>query len=537
MEIFSRSKIIKLSGRVNVIKGRTIRAPPEKANFKNLKQKQELRELIVHQQREIDRELMSGYIKKSPRGFELLKARQRAEQAKKGFVRHQKIEVINENDFKGWKKKAKAQQKQRDQYYREQMWDKRTAQKKIYANDILKYKAIEKKSIIKQGIKNRDDLYFLRRIPGNFLEHQYVWRENDKRQQRLKNTISPVDKYLNTRDAVNYEEKRRARFSSTEGPRRNPVIEHADTVSAQWMKHNRHVFSAEMDKQNAQRKAMTGPGIKKTLRNIETKPQNIEEVLRDYIPSQENYKSQPQAHVSQTTRRGLRNYDDDDSDDDWDVEIYRRTNPTGYYSTQNNFSVPNETGPWKNYSMADLDGLSPTSTMRRSDGFRNTGNSLLFASQANSTSQSTKNKKQVPMSISKRFAKGELEYNDKSLRSTGLHISQRATSTHTRSTRDRFHEEDQRYGVNDEVYQADLKRALNLVKIEQDKEIMGLIYEEQRREAERADLLSHIRAPTMKKDMEEVFHLERQDSQKKIFKRLNSQDNVYENLRNGYVNF
>ncbi len=70
------------------------------------------------------------------------------------------------------------------------------------------------------------------------------------------------------------------------------------------------------------------------------------------------------------------------------------------------------------------------------------------------------------------------------------------------------------------MYQSDLKRALQLVKIEQDKEIMGLIYEEQRREAERNDLLTHIRAPTMKKDMEEVFRLERQDSQKKIFKRL-----------------
>ena len=42
------------------------------------------------------------------------------------------------------------------------------------------------------------------------------------------------------------------------------------------------------------------------------------------------------------------------------------------------------------------------------------------------------------MSISKRFAKGEMDYNDRSLRSTGLNISQRATSTHTRSTRDRF---------------------------------------------------------------------------------------------------
>jgi len=70
------------------------------------------------------------------------------------------------------------------------------------------------------------------------------------------------------------------------------------------------------------------------------------------------------------------------------------------------------------------------------------------------------------------------------------------------------------------MYQSDLKRAMNLVKIEQDKEIMGLIYEEQRREAERAELLSHMGASNMKKDMQEIFHLERQDSQKKIFNRL-----------------
>jgi len=85
---------------------------------------------------------------------------------------------------------------------------------------------------------------------------------------------------------------------------------------------------------------------------------------------------------------------------------------------------------------------------------------------------------------------------------------------------DQHDEHEGRYGPNDHMYQTDLKRAMQLVKIEQDKEIMGLIYEEQRREAERTDLLGSIRAPTMKKDMEEVFRLERQDSQKKIFKRL-----------------
>ena len=110
-----------------------------------------------------------------------------------------------------------------------------------------------------------------------------------------------------------------------------------------------------MDKQNAQRNAvMTGPGIKKTLRNIETSPQSIDEVLKDYIPSQENYKSSQPTRVSQATRRGFRNHDDS-SDDEWDVEIYRRANTPGYYNTQNNFSVPNETNGWKNYAYADLE--------------------------------------------------------------------------------------------------------------------------------------------------------------------------------------
>jgi len=36
--------------------------------------------------------------------------------------------------------------------------------------------------------------------------------------------------------------------------------------------------------------------------------------------------------------------------------------------------------------------LSPSSTIRQSSGFRNTGGSLLFASQANSTGHSFKNK-------------------------------------------------------------------------------------------------------------------------------------------------
>ena len=103
--------------------------------------------------------------------------------------------MINENDFKGWKNKAKLQQKQRNKTYYERMFEKRNGQKKIYANEILKYKAQEKKSIMKQGIKNRDDLYFLRRIPGNFLEHQYIWREKDyQKQKQLRNAISPVDK-------------------------------------------------------------------------------------------------------------------------------------------------------------------------------------------------------------------------------------------------------------------------------------------------------------------------------------------------------
>jgi len=45
-----------------------------------------------------------------------------------------------------------------------------------------------------------------------------------------------------------------------------------------------------MDKQNAKRNAvMTGPGIKKTLRNIETQPESIEQVLQQHLPSQENY--------------------------------------------------------------------------------------------------------------------------------------------------------------------------------------------------------------------------------------------------------
>jgi len=171
----------------------------------------------------------------------LLKARQRAEQAKKGYVRIDKIEVIDENDFQGWKKKERIRQKNLNKMSHRKMWNKREAQRKIYSHEILKFKAYEKESIRKQAFKNKDDLYFLRRIPGNFLEHQYVWRENNRNKKYYNKNAAAMDDYLSTQ-AMENEKKRRQRYRSEAGySRTNPVFEHADAVSAQYFLNNKPV--------------------------------------------------------------------------------------------------------------------------------------------------------------------------------------------------------------------------------------------------------------------------------------------------------